>query len=191
MATRIRLQRHGKKKLPIYHIVVSDQRSKRDGRFIQKLGIYNPNTNPAKIDLNFDSALAWIMKGAQPSDTVRAILSYKGVMMKKHLMVGVSKGAFSEQEAEKSVQKKVPSPESSKVRFSGKALFVHARRPAGTQQSVAPGQKKHPGFTQNPTLSPTRLEKVDGQVKSKLEEVAVRRLVVREVQCEGKRVSRP
>ena len=101
MATRIRLSRHGRKKQAFYHIVVSDQRSPRDGRFIAKLGIYNPNTNPATIDLDFDGAVNWLLKGAQPSDTVRAILSYKGVMMKKHLLVGVAKGAFNEEEAEK------------------------------------------------------------------------------------------
>ncbi|MAO71120.1 MAG: 30S ribosomal protein S16, partial [Flavobacteriales bacterium] len=101
MATRIRLQRHGKKGKPVYNIVIADQRSPRDGKFIEKLGIYNPNTNPATIKLDFDSALNWMMKGAQPSDTVRAILSYKGILMKKHLLEGVRKGAFSEEEAEK------------------------------------------------------------------------------------------
>mgnify|MGYP001394296787 CR=1 FL=1 len=105
MATRIRLARHGRKKSAFYHIVVSDQRSPRDGRFIEKLGTYNPNTNPATINLNFDSAVKWILKGAQPSDTVRAILSYKGVMMKKHLLGGVAKGAFSEEEADKRFEK--------------------------------------------------------------------------------------
>ena len=101
MSTRIRLQRHGKKGKPFYHIVVADQRSKRDGKLIEKLGIYNPNTNPATIEINFDGAVNWMLKGAQPSDTARAILSYKGVMMKKHLLVGVAKGAFDEAEAEK------------------------------------------------------------------------------------------
>ena len=101
MATRIRLARHGRKKQAFYHIVVADQRSPRNGRFIEKLGIYNPNTNPATIDINFDSAVEWLLKGAQPSETARAILSYKGVMMKKHLMAGVAKGAFNEEEAEK------------------------------------------------------------------------------------------
>ena len=101
MATRIRLQRHGKKGKPFYHIVVADQRSKRDGKLIEKLGIYNPNTNPATIEINFDGAVNWMLKGAQPSDTARAILSYKGVMMKKHLLVGVAKGAFDQAEAEK------------------------------------------------------------------------------------------
>ena len=80
MSTRIRLQRHGKKGKPIYNIVVADQRSPRDGKFIKKIGIYNPNTNPATINLDFDTTLDWIMKGAQPSDTARAILSYKGIL---------------------------------------------------------------------------------------------------------------
>ncbi len=101
MATRIRLQRHGRKSRPIFHIVVADSRAKRDGRYIERLGLYNPNTNPATIDINFDSALDWVMKGAEPSDTARAILKYKGIMMKKHLLDGVKKGAFDEAEAEK------------------------------------------------------------------------------------------
>ena len=101
MATRIRLARHGRRKQAFYHIVVADQRAPRNGRFIEKLGIYNPNTNPATIELDFDGAVNWLLKGAQPSDTARAILSYKGVMMKKHLMAGVAKGAFNEEEAEK------------------------------------------------------------------------------------------
>jgi len=101
MATRIRLQRHGRKGKPVYNIVVADQRSPRDGKFIEKLGIYNPSTNPATINLNFDSTLDWMMKGAQPSDTAKSILSYKGILMKKHLLEGVKKGAFSEEEAEK------------------------------------------------------------------------------------------
>ena len=105
MATRIRLQRHGRKGNPIFQIVVADSRVKRDGKIIEPLGQYNPNTNPATIDLNFDRALDWMMKGAQPSDTARAILKYKGVMMKKHLLEGVRKGAFDEAEAEKRFDK--------------------------------------------------------------------------------------
>ena len=105
MATRIRLQRHGKKGKPIYHIVIADQRSPRNGRYIEKLGLYNPNVNPAIIDLDFDKAVEWLMKGAQPSDTAKAILSYKGVFMKKHLLGGVAKGAFDEEEAQKRFEK--------------------------------------------------------------------------------------
>ncbi len=101
MATKIRLQRHGRKGRPIFHIVVADSRSKRDGRYIERLGQYNPNTNPATIEINFDSALGWVMNGAEPTNTARAILKYKGVMMKKHLLEGVKKGAFDEAEAEK------------------------------------------------------------------------------------------
>ncbi len=100
MAVKIRLARHGKKAYAFYHIVVADSRAPRDGKFIEKLGIYNPNTNPATIDLNFEQALSWLMKGAQPTDTARAILSYKGVLYKKHLLGGVAKGAFTEAEAE-------------------------------------------------------------------------------------------
>ncbi len=100
MPVKIRLARHGKKNKPHYHIVIADSRAPRDGRFIERVGIYNPNTNPATIELDFDRALDWLLKGAQPTDTCRAILSYKGVLMKKHLLNGVKKGALTEEEAE-------------------------------------------------------------------------------------------
>ena len=100
MAVKIRLARHGKKGYAFYHIVAADSRAPRDGKFIEKLGTYNPNTNPATIDLCFEKALDWLQKGAQPTDTCRAILSYKGVLYKKHLLGGVAKGAFTEAEAE-------------------------------------------------------------------------------------------
>ena len=101
MSVKIRLQRHGKKGKPFFHIVVADARARRDGKFIEKIGTYNPVTNPAIIELNVDSAVKWLNNGAQPTDTARAILSYKGVLYKKHLMGGVAKGAFDEAEAEK------------------------------------------------------------------------------------------
>jgi len=101
MPVKIRLQRHGKKGKPFFHIVVADSRARRDGRFIEKLGTYNPITNPATIDLNVDAAVQWLNNGAQPTDTARAILSYKGALYKKHLQGGVAKGAFDEAEAEK------------------------------------------------------------------------------------------
>ncbi len=101
MAVKIRLARHGRKRFAYYHIVVADSRSPRDGRYIERIGSYNPNTNPATIDLEFDKALDWLGKGAQPTDTVRAILSYKGVLYRKHLQGGVAKGSFSEEEAER------------------------------------------------------------------------------------------
>jgi small subunit ribosomal protein S16 len=101
MAVKIRLARKGRKKLAFYHIVVADSRSPRDGRYIEKIGSYNPVTNPATIELDFDKALGWLQNGAIPTDTCRAILSYKGVLIKKHLLEGVKKGAFDEAEATK------------------------------------------------------------------------------------------
>ena len=104
MAVKIRLSRRGRKKLAIYDIIVADARSPRDGRIIEKIGNYNPNTNPATIKIDNDKALDWVMKGAQPSETVRAILSYKGIMMKKHLQIGVVKGAIKQEEADKRLE---------------------------------------------------------------------------------------
>lgn len=101
MATKIRLQRYGKKGYPFYHLVVADSRAKRDGRFIEKLGTYNPNTNPATVDINFDQTLHWVRVGAEMTDTARAILSYKGVLYKNHLINGVKKGALTEEDVEK------------------------------------------------------------------------------------------
>lgn len=105
MAVKIRLQRHGKKDSAFFHLVVADGRAPRDGKFIEKLGTYNPNANPARIDIDFDSTLSWLMKGAQPTDTCRAILSYKGVMMKKHLLEGMKKGALTEAQVEEKFKK--------------------------------------------------------------------------------------
>ena len=101
MAVKIRLQRHGKKGNPIYWIVIADEKSKRDGKYIEKLGTYDPNTNPASIELDFDSSVKWLEKGAQPTNTAKAILSYEGVLLRKHLNLGVQKGAFTEEEAKK------------------------------------------------------------------------------------------
>lgn len=104
MPVKLRLQRHGKKGKPFYWIVAADTRSKRDGRFLEKLGTYNPNSNPAQIELNVQSAVKWLQNGAQPTDTARAILSHQGVLLKKHLAVGVSKGALTEEQAEEKFQ---------------------------------------------------------------------------------------
>jgi small subunit ribosomal protein S16 len=100
MPVKIRLQRHGKKGKPFYWIVAADARSKRDGKYLEKLGIYNPNTNPATVELNIDGAVTWLQNGAQPTDTARAILSYKGALLKNHLAGGVRKGALTEDQAE-------------------------------------------------------------------------------------------
>lgn len=101
MATKIRLQRHGRKGYAYYPIVVADSRAPRDGRFIERIGSYNPNTNPATISLDFDRALYWVEVGAQPTDTVRSILSKEGVMLMKHLRGGVKKGSFNEEELQR------------------------------------------------------------------------------------------
>ncbi|MEZ4839633.1 30S ribosomal protein S16 [Flavobacterium sp.] len=100
MPVKIRLQRHGKKGKPFFWIVAADSRAKRDGKFLDKIGTYNPNTNPATIDLNLDSAVQWLHNGAQPTDTARAILSYKGALMKHHLDGGVRKGALTQEQAD-------------------------------------------------------------------------------------------
>lgn len=133
MPTKIRLQRHGKKGQPYYHIVIADGRAPRDGRFIEKIGTYNPLTKPAAIDINFDRALTWLQNGAQPTDTARAILSYKGILYKNHLLKGVQKGAMTTEQAEakfqiwlqtkeESIQQKIKQQELDKKANKKKAL---------------------------------------------------------------------
>jgi len=104
MSVKIRLQRHGKKGKPFYWIVAADARAKRDGRYLEKLGTYNPNTNPATVNLDIDGAVKWLQDGAQPTDTAKTILSYKGAMLKNHLVGGVRKGALTEEQAEEKFQ---------------------------------------------------------------------------------------
>jgi small subunit ribosomal protein S16 len=100
MSVKIRLARRGRKKQAIYDVVVADARAPRDGRFIEKIGTYNPNTNPASININNERALTWLLNGAQPTDTVKAMLSYRGIMLKKHLQIGVLKGAITQEQAD-------------------------------------------------------------------------------------------
>lgn len=100
MSVKIRLQRHGKKGKPFYWVVAADARSKRDGKYLEKIGTYNPNTNPATVELNLDSAVKWLHNGAQPTDTAKAILSYKGALLKHHLDGGVRKGALTQEQAD-------------------------------------------------------------------------------------------
>jgi small subunit ribosomal protein S16 len=104
MPAKIRLQRKGKKGQPFYHIVIADGRAPREGRFIERIGTYNPLTKPAEIELNFDKAIDWLQKGAQPTETVKSILSYKGVLYKSHLLTGVKKGAMTPEQAEEKYQ---------------------------------------------------------------------------------------
>ena len=138
MPVKLRLSRHGRKKKPFYHIVVADSRAPRDGRFIEKIGIYNPNTNPATIDLDFEAALSWLQKGAQPTETVRAILSYEGVLMKEHLLGGVKKGALTEEQAEEKFnawkEAKLAKIQAKKERLSKNAEIALNKRLEGEQK---------------------------------------------------------
>jgi len=120
MATKIRLQRRGRKDYPFYQIIIADSRAPRDGKFIEKVGSYNPNTNPATITLDFERALYWVQVGAQPTDTVRNILSDEGVLMMKHLLGGVKKGAFTEADAQTKFQAWKTSKEKATEQFKTK-----------------------------------------------------------------------
>lgn len=146
MATKIRLQRHYRKGYAFYPIVVADSRRPRDGRFIERIGSYNPNTNPATISLDFDRALYWIEVGAQPTDTVRSILSKEGVMLMKHLRGGVKKGAFSEEEAQrrfdawKADRSKVVDAAKAKL-VSDAASAAKARYEAEVEKNRAKGEE--------------------------------------------------
>ena len=127
MSVRMRLARRGRRKNPFYHIVIADKRRPRDGKFIEKIGTYNPMTSPASIELDRDLALDWLMKGARPSDTVRAILKFKGVLYKKHLLRGVQKGALTEEQAEEKFQEFI----------SGKEEKVEKRREKAVEEKEA------------------------------------------------------
>ncbi|TDQ32403.1 30S ribosomal protein S16 [Zeaxanthinibacter enoshimensis] len=153
MPVRIRLQRHGKKGKPFYWIVAADARAKRDGKFLEKLGIYNPNTNPATIDINVDDAVRWLDNGAQPSETAKRILSYKGVLLKHHLLGGLRKGALTEEQVEekynawleekgKSVSQREEELEKAKAEARAKALEaekeVNEKRAQAAAEAEAP-----------------------------------------------------
>jgi small subunit ribosomal protein S16 len=134
MATKIRLQRHGKKGNAFFHIVVADGRAPRDGRYIEKLGTYNPVTNPATIELNFDRAVHWVSTGATPTDTTKALLSYKGVMMKEHLLRGVAKGALTLEQAEAKFQDWLNAKE---AKISGKINKIAATKKSSMDEKLA------------------------------------------------------
>ena len=153
MPVRIRLQRHGKKGKPFYWVVAADSRAKRDGKFLEKLGIYNPNTNPATIEINIDHSVKWLQNGAQPSDTAKRILSYKGVLLKHHLLAGVRKGALTEEqvnekfnawleEKEKTISNKVKGLDKVEAEAKAKALKaekeVNEKRAATAAEAAAP-----------------------------------------------------
>ena len=140
MPVKIRLQRHGKKAHAFFHIVIADGRAPRDGKFIEKIGTYNPTTNPATIDLNFEKAMTWISNGAQPTDTCRAILSYKGVMYKNHLQIGVNKGAVTQEVADAKFSK-WQSDKDAKIQIKVEKLSG-AQKDAYNKRMVAEGKAK-------------------------------------------------
>jgi small subunit ribosomal protein S16 len=140
MAVKIRLARRGRKKLAMFDVIVADARSPRDGRFIEKLGTYNPNTNPASINLNEEKAVQWLLNGAQPSDTVRAMLSYKGVMLRKHLQIGVNKGAITQEQADGKFEAWKQEKES---KISGQSNSVEAKKAAEKQARLEAEAQKN------------------------------------------------
>jgi small subunit ribosomal protein S16 len=153
MPVKIRLQRHGKKGKPFYWIVAADARAKRDGKYLEKLGIYNPNTNPATIEVNLDNSVQWLQNGAQPTDTARAILSYKGVLLKHHLLGGLRKGALTEEqveekfaawmeEKEKAVAAKVGGLD--KAKADAKAAALKAEKEVNEKRALAAAEAALP-----------------------------------------------
>lgn len=138
MSVKIRLARRGRKKQAMYDVVVADARAPRDGRFIEKIGTYNPNTDPASIKLDDNKAFDWVMKGAQPTDTVRAMLSYRGIMMRKHLQVGVNKGAITQEEADKKLEAWIKDKES---KIQGKVDTL-AKAKADKKKAALEAEKK-------------------------------------------------
>lgn len=175
MAVRIRLQRHGKKSHAFYHIVAADSRSKRDGKFIEKLGTYNPNTNPATIEVNLDASLKWVQVGAEMSDTARAILSYKGVLYKNHLLNGVKKGAFSAEEAEKRfnawLEEKAGKIDGKKDRLSkskaaDKAKALEAEAKIKEARAVAIEAKNKPAEEETPATEEVPTTDVDATAQT-------------------------
>jgi small subunit ribosomal protein S16 len=140
MSAKIRLQRHGKKGKAFFHIVVADARSPRDGKFIERIGAYNPNTNPATIEIDFDNTLNWLQKGAQPTDTCRAILSYKGVLYKNHLLNGVKKGALTAEQVEAKFQAWLDEKNN---KISSKTNQLAAAKKAAEDKALADEKEKN------------------------------------------------
>jgi small subunit ribosomal protein S16 len=168
MAVKIRLQRHGRKKAPFYHIVIADARAPRDGKFIEKIGTYNPMTVPATIDIDRDAAYSWLTKGAQPTDTVAAILRFKGVMFRKHLMRGVSKGSLTEEQA---MEKYNAFLEAKEKKVSDRFAQTIENRKKVQEQIF--GKPKAPKVVEAPIVEEAPVEApVEEAVEAPVEEVA-------------------
>ena len=167
MPTKMRLQRKGKKGRPFYHIVIADGRAPRDGKFIERIGTYNPITKPAEIELKFERALDWLQKGAQPTDTVRSILSYKGVLFKNHLLKGVTKGALTEEQAEAKFQAWLSDKESralAKISETEEAARTAKKKRFDDEVKVNEARAK--------ALAAKRAKEIEDQVKKTKEEIA-------------------
>ncbi len=199
MPVRIRLQRKGRKKRPYYHIVIADSRAKRDGRYIERLGFYNPLTKPATIEIDRDKALDWLMKGAQPSETVNAILRYKGVLYKKHLLGGVAKGAFTAEEAEKRYQAWIESKEQKvatrvlqtsqeieeqRARIAGQAPVIEAKQEAPVKSEEVEEVEETPAEAEM-TEAPTEVAEV--QTEPEIEAAATETVEAEEPEAETKK----
>ncbi len=169
MATKIRLQRFGKKGKPFFHVVVADSRSPRDGKFIERLGSYNPNTNPATIEINFEKSLDWVNKGAEPTDTARAILSYKGVLYKKHLEGGVKKGALTAEQADAKFAEWL---QAKGGQIEGKKESLSATKGEARKAALAAEAKKNADRAAAITLKNTPVEEVVEEETPAVEEAA-------------------
>ncbi len=164
MPTKIRLQRFGKKSYAFFHVVVADSRAPRDGKFIERIGTYNPNTNPATIDVDFDRALYWVKTGAQPTDTCKALLSYKGVLHKDHLDRGVVKGALTQEQADKKFEAWLKEKESkiegkkeglSKSKEDQQKAALKAEKEANEKKAAAIAAKMTPPVEEAPVTEET------------------------------------
>jgi small subunit ribosomal protein S16 len=190
MSVKIRLQRHGKKGKPFYWIVAADARAKRDGRFLEKLGTYNPNTNPATVNLDVDGAVKWLQNGAQPTDTAKTILSYKGAMLKNHLVGGVRKGALTEEQAEEKFQAwleekagKVASKEENvaKEKSEAKAKALEAEKAVNEARVAAAVEEVAPEVVEEEVAEEAAPEAVEEAIPEVVAEEAAPEVVEEEV----------
>jgi len=172
MPVRIRLQRHGKKGKPFYWIVAADGRAKRDGKFLEKLGIYNPNTNPATIEVNVDDSVKWLQNGAQPSETARRILSYKGVLLKHHLLGGLRKGALTEEQVEEKFNAWLEEKEKTianktegldKVKSEARAKALKAEKEISDKRALAALEAESPAEETTEEVADTAIEVVEAE----------------------------
>lgn len=188
MAVKIRLARRGRKKMAMYDVVIADARAPRDGRFIEKIGVYNPNSDPAFIDIDNDKAFDWVMKGAQPTDTVKAMLSYRGVMFRKHLQIGVIKGAVTQEQAdaklaewvankESQITGKVDSIAKSKADAKQARLEAEAKVSAARAEAIAAKNTPEPEEVVEEEVEASAEAVVEETPEAKVEEPAAEEVV--------------